>query len=411
MASQKELRPVLTGQRLKARKRDVKEKFDAEGFRNELIEGIADAADFDAAAQYLEDNKQKFDYRLYNEALFDVVIAGGLLAPGGSIVADGAELNPYSVFASADDDTVVKAAEVIRALVRRYKYLQVELEEAFVKVLKFLNGFEEENTMKLAQCTALMLSWGLITAKPLLSMDIESVVSSGLALKFITQMFTTWLKVSSIQQIHSTLRKSGLDQRIATFFPQNSRTVADITEHFKAAPGLDEIVTWFLSQQTAEVKQQLGAMVTRMIREEADQEAIVDAVREIQVEHKIAESEILRLLWPAMVAAVEWTKNKELMMEQALRHIKANLRLLSCWSRSENAQVMLMVTIQEYAFVNQNFLKIYKRICLLFYNAEILGEDAILEWYNFSHSLKGKSAFLGEMKEMVEWLKTAEVEE
>ena len=37
---------------------------------------------------------------------------------------------------------------------------QVELEAAFTKLLKFLNGFEEANTLKLARCTALMLSWG-----------------------------------------------------------------------------------------------------------------------------------------------------------------------------------------------------------------------------------------------------------
>jgi hypothetical protein len=411
---EKELKPILTGQRLKSRKRDMKEKFDPEGFRDLLVEGILEAGDEDAAAKYLEDNRSKFDYRGYNEALFDVIVAGGLLAPGGSIAADGAQLNPHSCFATENDhDSILKSAEVVRSLVRRYKYLQVFLEDAFVKFLKFLNGFGEENTLKLAQFTALMLSWNLIGAKPLASMDIESVISSELALKFITQMFSTWLKESTISQIHSTLRKGGMDQKIQMFFPQNKRSVSAITDHFKSAGGLEDIVTWYLSQQTAEVKNELGLMVTQMLQDEAgvEQSKLIESIRDVQVDHRIPESEIIKLLWPALIAAVEWNKKTELMMEQAMRHIKSNLQMIACWTKSDRAQITLMVTMQEYAFINQNFLKIYKRICLLFYKAEILSEDAILTWYEKDHSQKGQSAFLQEMKEFVDWLYSAEVEE
>lgn len=59
-----------------------------------------------------------------------------------------------------DHEALKRHAEIIRALVRRYKYLQVSLEESFVKILKFLNGFEEENITKLAQTTAFIFSMG-----------------------------------------------------------------------------------------------------------------------------------------------------------------------------------------------------------------------------------------------------------
>ena len=111
----------------------------------------------------------------------------------------------------------------------------------------------------------------MISAKPLASMNIESVVSSGLARKFITQMFATWLKVSSIGQMHTSLRKAGLDQQMHIFFPQNERSVDDVTSHFSSVGGLDEVVTWYLGQQTAEVKQEMGALITRMTTEEKTQ--------------------------------------------------------------------------------------------------------------------------------------------
>lgn len=47
----KELKPVLTGQRLKARKRDVKEKFNREEFRDDLMEGLIENEDIDGATK------------------------------------------------------------------------------------------------------------------------------------------------------------------------------------------------------------------------------------------------------------------------------------------------------------------------------------------------------------------------
>ena len=41
---------------------------------------------------------------------------------------------------------------------------------------------------------------------------------------------------------------------------------------------------------------------------------------------------------------------------------------------------------------------------------DVVTEQAILKWYNDAHLPKGKSTFLEQMKEMVDWLKTAEEE-
>lgn len=38
----------------------------------------------------------------------------------------------------------------------------------------------------------------------------------------------------------------------------------------------------------------------------------------------------------------------------------------------------------------------------------MLSEDSVLKWYNTSHSAKGKTVFLEQMKTFVEWLQNAE---
>jgi len=57
-----------------------------------------------------------------------------------------------------------------------------------------------------------------------------------------------------------------------------------------------------------------------------------------------------------------------------------------------------------------NFMKVFQKMVVLFYKAEVLSEDVILKWYNERNCTKGKSVFLEQMKKFVEWLHSAEEE-
>jgi hypothetical protein len=70
--------------------------------------------------------------------------------------------------------------------------------------------------------------------------------------------------------------------------------------------------------------------------------------------------------------------------------------------------MVLLNKIQEYCYDNQNFLKNFNKIVLLFYKTEVLSEEVILKWYKDSHSTKGWSVFMDQMKKSFEWLKQAE---
>lgn len=243
-------------------------------------------------------------------------------------------------------------------------------------------------------------------------LQVPKVVASGLALEFITKVFQTWLKAGkSVAQVSSSLRKGGVDHHhILGFFPDNNRTTAAVNAHFTANAGLTGLGQWYIAQQTAQVKKELEYNITVMLKEGVPQQELIEKTRAVQVENRIPESQIAKLIWPALMAAVEWNKKPEIVIEQALRHVKANISFLGAFTKSDRAQVVLMVTMQEHAFVNQTFLKIYSRFCLLFYKADMLGEDAILDWYSKAHSQKGKTAFLTEMKPFVTWLNTADEE-
>jgi len=89
---------------------DEKEKFDTSGFRDVLLQGLLEAGtDLEAVSKYLDTNK--LDYRRYGETLFDVLIAGGILGPGGVTPGDGGKLAPACVFAAENTIEALKGYE------------------------------------------------------------------------------------------------------------------------------------------------------------------------------------------------------------------------------------------------------------------------------------------------------------
>lgn len=406
--SSKQPKPVLTGQRLRApRKRDVKEKYDPNSFRDELVAGLMRAG-LDNAAKYLDIAGGSLNYRRYAESLFDVLLAGGLLAPGGSLVADGAVLNPVCVFnTDVTDDAQRGHAELVRGLIRRYKYLGVSLEAEICKIVKFIMGFTPENRDKLAGACAFYLAMGLITAKPLASLLTEAVVKNGIALTFVTKLFQIWLREAGLARVGGVLKKSGLSGRLGEFFPGGSCTPEKFEMHCTEAGGLADLALFHSQQETTEVKRMLAEQVAEMLEQEANQDVVIECVRAAE---GLSEPEVVSIVWTCVMDSVEWNKKAELILEQAIRHVKANMALLGAVVRTHEGQVRLMVSMQNYCYENQNFLKIFNRLILLLYKAEVLGEDAVLVWYERAHSAKGKMVFLEQMKQMVDWLRCAEEE-
>lgn len=158
--SQKTERPVLSGQRIKTRKRDEKEKYDPTGFRDAVIAGLQKAGgDLEAISKYLDIAGNKLDYRRYGEVLFDILIAGGLLVPGGSISQDGEmPSTDCCIFTASEDmESMRNQEQVFVKLMRRYKYLEKMFEEEMKKVLVFIKGFTPMERVKLARMTALWM--------------------------------------------------------------------------------------------------------------------------------------------------------------------------------------------------------------------------------------------------------------
>jgi len=85
--------------------------------------------------------------------------------------------------------------------------------------------------------------------------------------------------------------------------------------------------------------------------------------------------------------------------------------LFAAFTTNMKSELHLLNKIQEYCYDNMNFIKSFNKIVLLLYKTDVLSEDAILKWYKETHSSRGWSVFMDQMKKFVDWLEQAEEEE
>lgn len=416
--SQKVEKPSLSGQRIKTRKRDEKEKYDPVGFRDAILSGFDGAgcsgSDLDGVHKYLDGAGNKLDYRRYAEVLFDMLIAGGILAPGGSVVEDPRSdgqpgTTEICIFCAKDDGHLKGYANLLVKLIRRYKYLERSLEESFGKVMMFLRGFDADQREKLAVVSAMLLTVGLITPNTLLKLLQDHLVKEGLALQFLITCLKRWNDEKDAATIWSTLRRSQVEARLMDFMAVSKRSEANL-EAALAEGGLNALVEYHKNHAFQSIKRDLQNQVSQLISNGSAATQTSSVIKECQMKYSLTDQDVVVLLWNTLMNQMEWNKKEELAAEQSLKYLRQQAPLLAQFTKTPKAQLSLLRAVQDFCYENIHFMKVFHKIAISFYKHDVVSEDAILKWYTEGHSPKGKSVFLDQMKGFVEWLKNAEEE-
>ncbi|XP_061858447.1 eIF5-mimic protein 2 isoform X1 [Colius striatus] len=410
MNNQKPQKPTLSGQRFKTRKRDEKERFDPTQFQDCIIQGLTETGtDLEAVAKFLDASGAKLDYRRYAETLFDILVAGGMLAPGGTLADDMTRTN-VCVFAAQEDlETMQAFAQVFNKLIRRYKYLEKGFEDEVKKLLLFLKGFSESERNKLAMLTGILLANGTLNASILNSLYNENLVKEGVSAAFAVKLFKSWINEKDINAVAVSLRKVNMDNRLMELFPANKQSVEHFSKYFTEA-GLKELSEYVRNQQSIGARKELQKELQEQMSRGDPFKDIILYVKEEMKKNNISEQTVVAIIWSSVMSTVEWNKKEELVAEQAIKHLKQYSPLLAAFTSQGQSELTLLLKIQEYCYDNIHFMKAFQKIVVLFYKAEVLSEEPILKWYKDAHLAKGKSVFLEQMKKFVEWLKNAEEE-
>jgi hypothetical protein len=275
-------KPSLQGVRIKARKGAVKAhaKHEPAVFRDQLYKHLESVPenDFDSFATKLVQAGSTLEFLKYADPLFEILLVGGLIQPGGSYVDDGAPVSPFTIFNGkepADVDDMKKYIEVLNKLIRRYKYLQKPLEEsALPGLLQYIHRWSSAQKDKLSIATGLLISQGLANASCLQALTKDHLVKNDVSAGVITLVFRAYLVDQSMDHLAATLKRGGVKDLLA-FFPPNKRDSKTLEDHFKVA-GLNQVAEWWAKKQYAVVKES----IVKDLRELGEREEPSDQVNE-----------------------------------------------------------------------------------------------------------------------------------
>lgn len=413
--SQKVEKPVLSGQRIKTRKRDEKEKYDPLGFRDSIITGLDKCAnDFEAISRYLDGAGSKLDYRRYGDSLFDILIAGGILVPGGILSQEGE--GPYKtetcIFRTPDEinlETMKSWEQVFIKLMRRYKYLEKIFQDEIKTILLFVKYFTPADRKKLSVMVFLWISNNSIPFNTVVVLNNSHLVKEHLALDFLIDIFKWWRQDKGVASLHSAIKKYNIESHLVSFIPDTKQSQAYFRTAFQEN-GLEEILKLYNDQHQQQAKKELQTLLSDGLQENKPQREIITELKEFATRELILEHETVCIIWTTVMAQADWNKKEELVTDQAVRHLKQYTGLFSAFAQNARSELSLLLKVQDYCYSNMTFMRAFQKIIVMFYQAEVISEPVIFKWCREDYNVKGKMMFVDQMKDFLEWLQNAEEE-
>ncbi|KAJ2922739.1 hypothetical protein H1R20_g14351, partial [Candolleomyces eurysporus] len=406
-------KPSLQGVRIKARKGAVKAqaKHEPAVFRDQLYKYFETVQedDFDAYTTKLIQAGSTLEFLKYAVDLFEIILVGGLLQPGGSYVDDG-PLSPFTIFNVKDPaqiQDIKPYVEVLNKLIRRYKYLQKPLEETSLPaLLQYTNRWSPAQKDKLCYAVGLLMSQGLANASCLLSLTKDHLVKNDVSMNAITLIFKAYLSEQSMEHLSGTLKRGGVKD-LPAFFPANKRDPKTLDD-FLRKEGLPQVADWWNKKQTAIIRESITKDLTEMIEREDSTESVISAIKAILEETPLPESELIQCIWQGLMASVDWSTRPDQIEGLALREVTKSAPILEAFCDTAKAQIALINVVQLYCYEDTRIIKVFPQILKVLYNQDCVSDQAIIYWHQKGSKPQGRQHFLKATEALVKFLQEQE---
>jgi len=418
MSQQAADKPSLSGVKIRARKRAVKAqaKHEPSVFRDQLysyLESVPEG-DFQGYYNQLVQAGSTLEFLKYADALFEILLAGGLLQPGGQYVQDGAPMSPFSILKAkepAQIDDIKSYVDVFNKLIRRYKYLQKPLEETSLpSVLQYVSRWEPEQRAKFAMTVGILMGQGVVTAACLLNLTKDAVVKNDVSISVVTVTFRAYLAEQSMDQLGGLLRKSGIKD-LTMFLPSSKRNLKTLEEHFRKE-GLAVVADYIIKRQLAQAKDVLVKTMKEMCKEDSfSNDEMIENIKGVAEEQRVSDTELTACLWQGLKSSIDFNAEQDQLDSDVLKTIEKFAPVLEVFCASGKNQVVLINEAQVSCYEEQRIAKLFPQILKVLYNKDCISTQAIMYWHQKGSKPQGRAIFLQSANALVEFLKKQEEEE
>ncbi|KIM69316.1 hypothetical protein SCLCIDRAFT_1208716 [Scleroderma citrinum Foug A] len=408
------VKPSLQGVRIKARKGAVKAqaKHEPAVFRDQLYKHLETTPDndFDAIANKLLQAGSTLDYLKYADALFEILLVGGLIQPGGSYVDDGAPMSPFSIFKANDPasvDDLKNYVQVLIKLIRRYKYLQKPLEErALPTLLQYFNRWSPDQRNKFATTVGLLIAQGFVTAACLQSLTKDHLVKNDVSAIMLAIVFRAYLAEQPMEHLATALKRGNIKDLLA-FFPPNRRDGKILDEHFRKE-NLPQVADWYTKRQQVLAKEGIMSELKELYNHEEPEEAVVAAIQNKLEENPLADTDLIQCLWQGLIATVDWSARADQIEGLALREVGKFAPVLEAFCKGPKVEVALINAVQVYCYDDTRFMKTFTPILKVLYNKDCISDQAIIYWHQKGSKPQGRQHFIKATEALVKFLQEQE---
>ncbi|KIK96657.1 hypothetical protein PAXRUDRAFT_825714 [Paxillus rubicundulus Ve08.2h10] len=407
-------KPSLQGVRIKARKGAVKAqaKHEPSVFRDQLYKHLETVTenDFDSFATKLVQAGSTLEFLKYAEALFEIILVGGLIQPGGSYIDDAAPTSPFTIFNAKDPASIEdlkKYVEVLNKLIRRYKYLQKPLEEQSLPgLLQYINRWSPEQRDKLAITIGLLLSQGIASTACLQSLIKDQLVKNDASVTVLAIIFRAYLVDQSMDHLATALRRGSIKD-LLLFFPPNRREGKLLDEFFRKE-GLPQVAEWYTKKQYALAKESIITELKDLCGHQESDETIIAAVHSKLEEQPLPDIELIQCTWQGLMASVDWSARPDQIEGLALREVGKFASILEAFCKGPKVEVALINQVQVHCYEDTRIMKAFPQILKVLYNKDCISDQAIIYWYQKGSKPQGRQHFLKSTETLVKFLQEQE---
>ncbi|CCA73080.1 hypothetical protein PIIN_07034 [Serendipita indica DSM 11827] len=408
--SQQTPKPSLTGVRIKARKGAVKAqaKHEPSIFRDQLYKHLETVSpdDFEGYANKLNLAGSQLEFLKYSDALFEILLVGGLLQPGGTYVEDNAPRSPFTILNApepVETAEIKKYAEVFNKLLRRYKYLQRPLEEqSLPALLQYAHRWPQPQREKFSIMLGLLLAQGLANASCLQILTKDHLVKDYLSISLITLIFRAYLTEQPMDHLSSTLKKGGIKEML-DFFPLNKRNPTELDDWFKKE-GMENVAEWYKKKRLVKIRDAVISGLKELVEKDESIDSLISFLKDTQAETPVPEADLVGYIWTALIGNVDWGTRPDQVDALAIREVTKYAEVLEPFCNGPKTEVSLINTVQLYCYEESKVMKTFPQMLKVLYNKDCISDQAILYWHSKGSKPQGRQHFLTVTQPLVKFL-------
>uniref|UniRef100_A0A7S2ZKG4 W2 domain-containing protein n=2 Tax=Rhodosorus marinus TaxID=101924 RepID=A0A7S2ZKG4_9RHOD len=379
----KEQKPTLGSGAIKTRKRNIHTKNDPEAFRDKIF-AIFDEAGGEVKQQLSLLDDDSLDYQRYGEVFAEILLAGNIVMPGGSVNQPPTE---YCVFAAETDDDVLKTIDLFHQLMRRKPFLRTRLDNVMTKLLLCGSVFSEKERTNLAKATVLLIQRNMITVTVLQKLSTKACVESGFSLNFFMTMISEYTSDSNgeVDKLLVLLKNAKLDQdALLEMMPPKDRSQealnAKLTEH-----GLEKLVEQYEKKKKQGTLVELAEGVKERIDDKIPPAEIHQWVLGQAEVSSLNDKEVLHCVWDGIAKDEDASRKAHQKRALLLSNINTYSPLLEEVCEGDMMEQDLIIRIQNFIAADMEMLNsgTFRDAVNLLYRKDVLSEEAIHTWYRY----------------------------